>query len=198
MQGSGSERHHDDRRASLPTFVVVLLGSLVVSAVVTTAALVLVDRLDRPPLVLADATMPTIAVQIDGAVSTPGVYPLPAGARLSDLVRGAGGLTADADVADINLAARVGDGERVEIPTLLDGTPAAPPSGTEAPPVININTATVDELDRLPGIGPVLGERIVDYREQNGPFASLDEVANVEGISTRLLDELRPYITLND
>jgi competence protein ComEA len=62
--------------------------------------------------------------------------------------------------------------------------------------LIDINTAGVDELDQLPGIGPVIGERIVAYRDQNGPFTSLDDLANVEGISTRLLERLRPYITL--
>lgn len=200
MQGNPSDPRHDDPRASLPELVAVLLVALVVSALITTTALLVADRYDRPALVIADAALPTIAVHVDGAVASPGVYPLPAGARLADLVGRAGGLTADADVADINLAARVGDGERVTVPHLMPATPAATveATATESPLLVNINTASIAELDRLPGIGPVLGERIVAYREQNGPFASLDEVVNVEGISARLLDELRPYITLDD
>jgi competence protein ComEA len=200
VPGNPPNRQHDDVHASLHVVVGILLVALVCSALITSVALIAADRYDRPPLLVADAVQPTLVVQIDGAVATPGVYSLPAGARLDDAVSRAGGLTADADVAELNLAARIGDGERITVPNRTVATPIATEqiSATEGPLLVNLNSASVAELDQLPGIGPVLGERIVAYRERNGPFSSLDEVVNVEGISTRLLDDLRPYITLDD
>lgn len=186
--------------SSLPAFFAVLAMATVVAAVVTTAVLVLVDRLDRPSqTVSSPAGMPTIVAQVGGAVATPGVYPLPAGGRLDDLVTRAGGLAPDADVADLNLAARVGDGERVVIPSVERATPApTEPAEANPPLLVNVNTASIEELDRLPGIGPAIGERIVHYREQNGPFTSLDELTRVDGISARMVERLRPLVTLDD
>jgi competence protein ComEA len=199
---TSTSRNRRLRSASfLPAFTALLIGVTVVAAVVTTAALVIADRFDRPSMIVGPAELPTITAQIDGSVATPGVYPLPAGARLDDLVTGAGGLAPDADVSDLNLAARVADGERIVIPSLARATPAPEPTGgddEDAPLLVNINTATVEELDRLPGIGPVIGERIVAYRQENGPFGSVDALAEVDGISDRLLERLRPYIALDD
>ncbi len=198
VQGSPSRHDTDDRGASLPAMVSVLLIAAVVSAFLTAVALIGFDRLDRPSLVISDATLPTIVVQVDGAVATPGTYRLPGGARLDDLVALAGGLTSEADVADLNLAARVGDGEVVRVPVRSTVVPATAPAGTAtAMRRVNVNVATAEELATLPGIGPVLSERIVAYREQNGPFTSLDQLVEVEGISTRLIDELRPLVTID-
>lgn len=187
------------RPSSLPTLVAVALVALIASALITTAALVVADRRDRPALVVADAVLPTIVVQIDGAVATPATYRLPGGARLDDLVRQAGGFTRDADVSSVNLAARVGDGEVVRIPAQSTAAPSQAAAGSPTAAVrININTASAAELESLPGIGPVLSERIVAHREENGPFTSLDQLADVEGISTGLIEQLRPLITLDD
>lgn len=199
MLGNGTGQHAEGHTVSLPALVVAVVVSLIVSALVTTTVLIVADRLDRPPLVVADGSLPTIAVQIDGAVATPGTYRLPGGARLDDLVGRAGGLTSEADVTSVNLAARVGDGEAVRIPARSTSMPTHPAAGTAtAAARININTASMADLERLPGIGPVLSERIVAYREANGPFTSLDQIAEVDGISTGLLEELRPMITLDD
>lgn len=193
-------RHDTDVRvASLPALVAVLLGAMVGSALLTTAVLIASDRLDRPSMVVIDASLPTIVVQVDGAVATPGTYRLPGGARLDDLVGQAGGLTEDADLATLNLAARVGDGEVVRIPDRSTAVPVTEVPGTaSAATRVNINTASAEELVQLPGIGPVLSDRIVAYREQNGSFISLDDLVEVEGISTRLVEELRPLITLDE
>jgi competence protein ComEA len=197
--GNGSRQNAEEHSVSLPALVAVAVVSLIVAALVTTTILIVADRFDRPSLVVADASLPTIVVQIDGAVATPGTYRLPGGARLDDLVGLAGGLTSDADVTSVNLAARVGDGEGVRIPARSTSTPTQPTTGTAtAAARINVNTASVADLERLPGIGPVLSERIVAYREANGPFTSLDQIAEVDGISTGLLEQLRPMITLDD
>lgn len=197
--GNGSRQNAERHTVSLPSLVAVAVASLIVSALITTTILMMADRFDRPPLIVADASLPTIAVQIDGAVATPGTYRLPGGARLDDLVGRAGGLTIEADVTSVNLAARVGDGEVVRIPARSTSTPTQASMGTATAAVrININSASVDDLERLPGIGPVLSERIVAYREANGPFTSLDQIAEVDGISTGLLEQLRPLITLDD
>lgn len=199
VYGRGSHHDTDAQPASLPAFVAVALVALVASALITTTVLVVADRRDRPPLVVADAVLPTIVVQIDGAVATPATYRLPGGARLDDLVRQAGGFTDDADVTSVNRAARVGDGEVVRIPARSTVVPSQAAAGTAIAAVrININTAPAIQLESLPGIGPVLSERIVSHREENGPFASLDQLAEVEGISTGLIDQLRPLITLDD
>jgi competence protein ComEA len=141
-----------------------------------------------------------MVAQIGGAVATPGVYSLPAGARLDDLVTRAGGLRSDADLARLNLAARIGDGEQVEIPSIEQRATPVPESAgqADAPLIVNINTATLEELDQLPGIGPVIGDRIIAYRDANGPFSSLDELENIDGISANMLARLRPYLTLDD
>jgi competence protein ComEA len=200
VDGNRSLHDTDARPSTLPTLVAVLLVSTIVSAIVTSVVLIAADRLDRPGLAVIDAEIPTITVHIAGAVATPGTYRVPGGARLDDLVTRAGGLSDEADTASVNLAARVGDGEQVRIPAQSTVVPP-PPSVASSPAastVVNINTASAEELDALPGIGPVLSARIVAYREQNGAFTTLDQLAEVDGISTGLLERLGPLITLDD
>ncbi|MEJ7837393.1 MAG: ComEA family DNA-binding protein [Thermomicrobiales bacterium] len=134
-----------------------------------------------------------IIVAIDGEVSVPGIYELPVNARLNDLVNAAGGLTPNADVGSLNLAARIGDGETIRISSRLLATPQD--ENLDAGPLININTANAAELDELPGIGEVLAARIIEHREQFGPFASVDQLLEVEGISESTVEELRPLVT---
>ncbi len=198
MQGTPPRHGSDNRGASLPATIAVLLVTLILSALITSVALIASDRLDRPSLIVSDMSLPTIVVQVDGAVATPGTFRLPGGARLDDLDSAAGGFTAEADLTALNLAARIGDGEVVRIPARSTAAPTTEPAGTAtAITRVNLNTATSDELTALPGIGPVLSERIVAWRDQNGPFTSLDQLVEVEGISSRLLDELRPLVTLD-
>jgi competence protein ComEA len=137
-----------------------------------------------------------IVVAIDGAVATPGVYTLPAHARLNDVVDAAGGFLQDADVTGFNMAARVGDGESIVVPTIAPVSPGETASPTTY--LINLNTASAAELDQLPGIGEVLAARIVDWRGTFGPFTSVDQLAEVEGISENLVEELRPLVTVGE
>jgi competence protein ComEA len=183
VQGPPPRHGSDNRGASLPATIAVLLVALILSALITSVVLIASDRLDRPSLIVSDMSLPTIVVQVDGAVATPGTFRLPGGARLDDLVSAAGGFTAEADLTALNLAARVGDGEVVRIPARSTAAPTTEPAGTAAATTrVNLNTATADERTDLPGIGPVLSERIVAWRDQNVPFTSLDQIVEVEGI----------------
>lgn len=169
------------------------------------------DRREAPPIVIeevaADATM---VIAVDGAVASPGLVALPSGSRWGDAIAAAGGLVPAADRSQINQAARVVDGERLVVPTKAvvvaasgilaesDQATSLPAVRTDVsePALVNINVATAAELDALPGIGPVLAERIVGRREVIGRFVSIDDLAAVQGISERMVDTIRPLTTV--
>lgn len=170
------------------------LGIAVVAAVVAIGVILWVDRMRPVTFVLETPVSQTIEVSVTGAVRSPGVVEVPAGARLREVVDAAGGFADDAVTDGLNLAGRVGDGEQVEIPRMGEPTPVAAAQRQDG--LIDINIATVTELDQLPGIGDVLAGRIVEYRETVGPFTSVDQLSEIEGISPRLVDEIRPFVTV--
>ncbi|MGB9754007.1 MAG: DNA-binding protein [Roseiflexus castenholzii] len=143
-----------------------------------------------------------IVAYVSGAVRAPDVYQLPVGARVKDLVLAAGGLSDDADIERINLAAPIADGQHVRVPWIGDGAtmavtaPAESPASGESSGLIDLNRATAAELDALPGIGNVLANRIVEWREREGPFQSVDDLGKVEGIGPALLAKLKPLVTV--
>lgn len=186
--------------AGLRTF---LLAALV-GGVVALSAFVLMERWLPGEVTIAPGVEGTITVVIEGAVNQPGLHDLPSGARLNDAIAAAGGLQDHADTTSLNLAGRVGDGERITIPSRT-ASPTAAPGATPGDPsampdagLININTAGVAELDQLPGVGPVIAQRIIDFREFYGPFTSIEQLAEVEGISDSMLERLRPLVTLGE
>jgi competence protein ComEA len=139
-----------------------------------------------------------VVVHVAGAVRTTGVYRLPSGSRVIDAVQRAGGLTADAQPDAVNLAAPLADGERVYVPRLGEAVPVSASVGaasTAPPGPIDINRATADELDALPGIGPTTAAAIVAHRDQNGPFGSVDDLADVRGIGPAKMEALRGLVT---
>ena len=177
-----------------------LLGALAVSLVVMLA------RSPEPPRVLVQQTAmrpaasPQVAsllvVHLSGEVVAPGVYRLPVGARIDDALKAAGGPTGEGDIHRLNLAARLADGQQIVVPRRIDPVLASRTHvSSPVPGRMNLNTAGVAELDQLPGVGPVTAQRIVAYREQHGPFQTIDELAEVSGISDRMVDELRDLIT---
>ncbi|WP_104524761.1 ComEA family DNA-binding protein [Blastococcus atacamensis] len=142
-------------------------------------------------------TSPTVVVSVVGQVARPGLVTLPAGARVADALAAAGGLVPGADASAVNLAAPVGDGEQIAV-GLPAPAPGAVPGGA-APPAggrVNLNTAGVAELDALPGIGPVLAQRIVDRRSQDGPFRSVEELDDVPGIGPTIAAELAELVSV--
>jgi competence protein ComEA len=144
-----------------------------------------------------------LLVQVAGEVARPGVYRVPAGARVTDAVGRAGGLTRRADQAGVNLVARVQDGQQVIVPRrgaaggaggAAAATGAAGATGGPATPV-SLSSATVAQLDTLDGIGPTLAQRIVDYRQAHGGFSSVDQLNQVSGIGEKRFAALKKAVT---
>lgn len=134
-----------------------------------------------------------LVVHVVGAVRRPGLYRLPEGSRIADAVARAGGATAKADLAAVNLAAPLADGMQVAVPRRAAAGAAAAAGGSPPGPV-HLNTATLEQLDGLPGVGPVTAQKILDYREKHGAFTSVDELDAVPGIGPARLEQLRELV----
>ena len=161
--------------------------------------------LSRGGPVVAPAAAPAIAVHdgaggggavvvhVAGAVRDPGVYRMRAGSRVDDAVGRAGGATARADLTQVNLAAKVEDGRQIVVPRRVSA--AAPGAAPVQPGVpLNLNTATLEQLDELPGVGPATAQKILDYREEHGGFGSVEELGQVPGIGDVRLAALREQV----
>lgn len=150
-----------------------------------------------------------VTVHVSGAVEDPGVVQLPGGARVVDALEASGGTTEDADPAALNLARELADGEQIHVPTPgeetlpehdtpADGAADEPAAGGQAGGggQVDINTASATELEELPGVGPAIAGRIIDHRELNGPFTSVDDLLDVSGIGPKTLENIRPQATV--
>ena len=202
----------------LQTLLHLVVGVIILAAILWVFAPARGTAVELAPV----PTPAAILVHVDGAVQRPGVYELPPGSRLGEAVEAAGGLRLGANSQVVNLAAKLKDGDKVVIP--LEGTPAVnllpgdgeekggkgltgnnqnqEPSGNDSSPAetlrpVNINTATLDELQTLPGIGPTRAEQIVVYREANGGFDSIEELIDVPGIGQVTYNNLKEWITVN-
>ena len=174
--------------------LVLLLGRFALGAGTTTPA----APLPPPPAGEVNGSGPPSSravVDVVGAVRRPGLYRLPQRARIADAVARAGGSTARADLAQVNLAAPVADGEQIVVPRRGASSPtsAATGAGSSAAPV-QLSTATLEQLDSLPGVGPVTAQKILDYRQDHGAFHSVDELDAVPGIGPKRLDQLRDLV----
>jgi competence protein ComEA len=137
-------------------------------------------------------------VHVVGAVRRPGVYRLPAWSRLAGALRRAGGATPRADLQGVNLAAKVADGQQVIVPVRAGGNAgvaATPGTGAPGQPV-SLNSATVEQLDELEGIGPATAEKILEYRQQHGGFASVEDLKQVSGIGPKRFEALREKVRM--
>jgi len=152
----------------------------------------------------ASAPATTIIVDIVGAVRTPGVYDFAQGARVIDAVKAAGGFARGADMAAVNLARPLVDGEQIVVPKVGEapaGGAAAAGGSTVGGSAaqggkVNINQASASDFENLPGIGPVLAQKIVDYRDQHGPFRTIQDLMKVSGIGDKKFDSLKEYVTV--
>ncbi|WP_324014773.1 ComEA family DNA-binding protein [Microbacterium sp. JZ37] len=139
-------------------------------------------------------------VHVHGAVAEPGLYVLEAGARVVDAISAAGGFADDADSGAVNLARPLADGEQLAVPVVGEAPPVPPPGGTAAPggtgALVSLNSADQAALETLPRIGPALAERIIAWRDENGPFTAIEDLLAVPGIGDKMLETLRPLVTL--
>ncbi|HYX78909.1 MAG TPA: ComEA family DNA-binding protein [Solirubrobacterales bacterium] len=138
-----------------------------------------------------------VVVDVAGAVAKPGVYRMPAGARVNDAVQRAGGATGRANVEGINLAARLSDGQQIVVPGKDTGSSraasaAAAGASSEAP--IGLGTATLEQLDTIEGIGPITAQKILEFRDQHGGISSLEQLDQIDGIGPATMEALRPRL----
>ena len=178
--------------------LILLAGRFVLGAGTTTVA-----PLPSPPAETAGVTgleAARVVVDVVGAVRRPGLYRLEQGTRIADAVARAGGATPKAELAQVNLAAPLADGEQVVIPKR--GAPEIAPAGAPGSPAgagpgaapIQLSTATLEQLDTLPGVGPATAQKILDYRAKHGAFSSIEELDAVSGIGPKRLDQLRDLV----
>ena len=173
--------------------------ALLPRATATTGSSAPVERTE--PVVVVPSTDPVLLVHVAGAVVEPGVYQLVGGARVRDAIVAAGGPTVTADSNALNLAASISDGAKVYVPTVGEELPpsliASPgdPSGSIPAGPIDVNAATPDELQTLPGVGPATATAIVAERERNGPFLDVDDLGRVPGIGPAKIEALRGLVT---
>lgn len=219
---SGSNRRINPGRggllamAAVAVLVALLVGGWVLDSrphpIPVTAAAAAPAVLSTPARSAAAASISApagVVVDVAGKVRHPGVYRLPAGARVQDAVSAAGGMAPGVDPVSVNLARRLTDGEQVLIGLPAAGSPAGGQpaarggtasagsvAGSPAGPV-DLNSATAEQLDALPGVGPVLAQRIVDWRTQHGRFGSVDELSKVSGIGDAKLADLKPLVTVS-
>ena len=136
-------------------------------------------------------------IYVTGSVANPGqIYDLPPGSRVADAISAAGGLNDDADVARINQAALLHDGDQIDVPVIGSKSGSGSAQPTPSGPV-HINTATIDDLRALPNCGPKLAQQILDYRQQNGPFKSMTDLGKVPGVGKTRLQEWQSLIVFN-
>lgn len=150
----------------------------------------------------AAAASGEVVVHVTGAVSAPGVYTLPSDARVDDAVRAAGA-TAEADLSQLNLAQKLADGQKITVPAIGsastsagEGTTTTPADASSDGALVNINTASLEELETLPSIGEVRAQAIITYRETNGGFRTIEELQEVSGIGEKIFADVAPHITV--
>ena len=173
---------------------------------------------DRPPTLSELRNAGKVVCHVTGCVKKPGVYTLQNGQRVVDAIHAAGGPKSDADLQTLNLAARVEDGSRIELPSVQEtrqrlagallshvpkgsstGRRSTSPTGKLVAPgegVVHINSAAAEELQRLPGVGPATAEKIIEYRRTSGGFSRPEQIMDVKGIGPKKYEKMRPFVAL--
>lgn len=193
---SGRERKRLGLGAAIVVVLVALAATVGIGILRGAGAPVESVAVDDAPS--TDAAAPaSVYVHVSGAVVAPGLYVLSDSARVVDAIAAAGGFTEDADEGAVNLARPVGDGEQLVVP-VVGQAPAAAAGGGGATGDgrVNLNTADAAELDTLPRIGPAMAERIIEWRDGNGRFTSVEDLLAVPGIGDKMLESLRDLVTV--
>lgn len=188
-----------------------LVAGLLTGVIIGILIMTLNGRTLPAPIFISPAaplatTAPTVTagplrIYISGEVSEPAVYDVPAGAIVQDAVRAAGGFTAEANTESVNLALQLADGMHIHVPAV--GDPAGGPAVRQGSvilgndPLVNINLATLAELETLPGIGPSTAQKIIDFRQANGPFQTIEDIMNVSGIGPGKYEQIKDLIVAN-
>ncbi len=186
-------------RNTIIAFVVVALAIMAGAILLLTTRPTPVQIIVNPPVPTATPgatnTPAPITVYVTGAVATPEqMITLPAGSRVQDALDAVGGTVGGADLERVNLAGILRDGDQVDVPLKDQPVVLATPSGGV---IVHINTATLEELDSLPGVGPAMAQRIIDFRETNGPFSSLEDLDAVEGVGPALLEGIKDLVAFD-
>ena len=144
----------------------------------------------------AGATSGTVVVDVAGRVRRPGIVELPAGCRVVDALKAAGGVRRGVDLSGLNQARVLVDGEQIVVGSARLGVapPTAAPTGPAGPAALNLNTATLEQLDTLPGIGPVTAQAILDWRAEHGAFSAIEELLEVSGIGDVTFSDIEAYV----
>lgn len=197
-------------RVRRPRTVVLALAGVAVLAALAAALGMWLSRpvLEQPPALPAPAATPTAAhsagagragppdggplvISVVGKVARPGLITVPDGSRVADALRAAGGPLPDADLTQLNLARKLSDGEQIAV-----GVPQPPPVAGQPPGKVNLNTATETELETLPGVGPAMAQRILQWRAKNGRFRSIDQLHEVDGVGATRFDHLKDLVQI--
>jgi competence protein ComEA len=173
-----------------PAAVIVLLLVGLGVAVLVSALVPRSSAAEVVPTVTA-APGATIYVHVLGAVLSPGLYELREGDRIVDAIALAGGFAEEADETQLNLARQLSDGEQIVVPVMGEAVAPGEQSGK-----VNLNTATLDQLETLPRVGPALAQRILDWREANGRFSSIEDLMSVSGIGSKTFEGMRDLVTV--
>ena len=181
----------------MKTWSQIALGILIGLVLAGAVAVVAIPSRGEPFVLEPLPTANPFQVYVTGEVLHPGVYAVPAGSRVGQALEAAGGALATAKLDSVNLAAPLKDGQKIAIPALSADAPAVRSATLSATGLININTATLQELDSLPGIGEVKAQQIIAYRDENGAFKSIDEIQDVPGIGPELFEKIKDSITVD-
>ncbi|MEO7016573.1 MAG: helix-hairpin-helix domain-containing protein [Leifsonia sp.] len=210
--GAGSARIRIGVGAGVVILIVTLVGAVLLNAFaqagsdaeITHSALPVTHGASPSPNAPAAGANAPVLVHVLGAVNRPGLVSLSGGARVVDAVAAAGGLTDEADVSGVNLARVVSDGEQLIVPRVGEvvapsasaGSAAEGAAGGAAGALVNLNSASQQELETLPRIGPALAGRILDWRTANGRFAAITDLMKVTGVGQKLFDGLKDRVTV--
>jgi competence protein ComEA len=177
-----------------------LAAIIIVGVLLGVGTLFLVTRPPRgePITLLPAPTQSPIQVYVRGAVVKAGIYTLPLGSHVNDAIEAAGGFTEEAKIDELNMVKILEDGEQIIVPELISPVPTENETriGTPLPILVKINTATLDQLDTLPEIGPKTAQNIIDYRNASGPFTRIEDILDVRGIGPVTFEKIKDMITV--